>query len=60
MELVPEGRSGLFTALVNLSSACGAFLGPLVAEKTGFINMFSICGLSFLAAYAVLKRLERD
>lgn len=56
MELVPEGRSGLFGALVNLSSACGAFLGPFVAEKAGFVNMFLMCGLTFLAAYAVLRR----
>lgn len=60
MELVPEGRSGLFAALVNLGSACGAFLGPLVAERAGFASAFLICGLTFLAAYAVLRRLERD
>ena len=60
MELVPEGRSGLFTALMNLSGACGAFLGPLVAERAGFASAFLICGLTFLAAYVVLRRLERD
>jgi len=58
MELVSEGRSGLFSALVNLSSACGAFLGPFVAERAGFVNMFLMCGLTFLAAYAVLRRLS--
>jgi predicted MFS family arabinose efflux permease len=58
MELVSEGRSGLFSAIVNLSSACGAFLGPFVAERAGFVNMFLMCGLTFLAAYAVLRRLS--
>jgi MFS family permease len=60
MELVPEGKSGLFAALVNLSSACGALLGPLVAEKAGFVSMFLICGLTFLATYVVLGRLKKD
>jgi len=60
MELISEGKSGLFTALVSLSDACGALLGPLVAERVGFAGLFLACGLTFLTAYAVLRQLERD
>jgi hypothetical protein len=31
-----------------------------VAEKAGFVSMFLICGLTFLAAYVVLGRLKKD
>jgi len=60
MELVPEGRSGLFAAIVNLSCACGAFLGSLVAERAGFATTFLICGSTFLTAHVLLRRLGRD
>ncbi len=36
MELMPQGKTGLFNVLVGLGGACGSFVGPFLAEVFGF------------------------
>jgi len=37
MELMPEGKAGLFNVLVNIGGAFGSFIGPFIAQTTSFI-----------------------
>jgi MFS family permease len=55
MELIPEGKAGLFDGLVGLGAAIGAFLGPFLAFYLNYIPMFIITAVIFLAAFITLK-----
>ncbi|MEM3577595.1 MAG: MFS transporter [Candidatus Bathyarchaeia archaeon] len=55
MELLPKGKAGLFNALVGAGSACGSFIGPLLAEKWGFAYTFLASSIIFLLAYIAFK-----
>jgi MFS family permease len=55
MELIPEGKAGLFDGLVGLGAAVGAFLGPFLAEMLNYVSMFLIAAAAFLCAFVVLK-----
>ncbi|MCW3995618.1 MAG: MFS transporter [Candidatus Bathyarchaeota archaeon] len=55
MELIPEGKSGLFDGLVGLGAGFGSFLGPFLAENLKFIPTFLIAAVGFLLAFIVLK-----
>jgi MFS family permease len=57
MELIPEGKSGLFDGLVGLGSASGSFLGPFLAQMflPNFVPMFLAAAVVFFAAFVTLK-----
>lgn len=57
MELIPEGKSGLFDGLVGLGSASGSFLGPFLAQTflPNFVPMFLVAAVVFFAAFVTLK-----
>jgi len=55
MEFIPEGKAGLFNALVSIGGACGAFIGPFIAQTMGFIYVFLITSIVFLLAYIAFK-----
>ncbi len=55
MELIPEGKAGLFNALVGLGAAFGCFLGTLVAESYGFPVLFVVVSAGFLLSYIAFK-----
>ncbi len=55
MELVPAGKAGLFTGLVGIGSACGNFIGPFLAQTSGFISVFLTAGTIFFLAYIAFK-----
>lgn len=55
MELIPEGKAGLFNVLVGVGGACGSFIGPFIAQTIGFIHLFLITGIVFLLAYIAFK-----
>ena len=55
MELIPQGKTGIFDVLTGLGAASGSFLGPLLAQTLGFLPQFLIAGVIFLMAYATLK-----
>ena len=56
MELVPAGKSGLFSVLVGVGGASGSLIGPLIAsQQWGFTGVFLVAGMIFFAAYVVFK-----
>ncbi len=55
MEIIPEGKAGLFDGLVGLGAAVGAFLGPFLAMKLNYMPMFVIAAVIFLFAYVAFK-----
>ena len=58
MEVIPEGKAGLFDGMVNLGAAIGAFLGPFLAFHLNYVPMFVVTALLFLVAYLALKLLR--
>ncbi len=58
MEVIPQGKAGLFDGFVGLGSALGAFLGPFLAFKLSYVPMFVITAVVFLAAFLALKLLR--
>jgi predicted MFS family arabinose efflux permease len=58
MEIIPQGKAGLFDGMVSLGAAIGAFLGPFIANTLNYIPTFLITAVLFLAAFAVLKILR--
>ena len=58
MEIIPQGKAGLFDGMVSLGAAIGAFLGPFIAVTLNYIPTFIITAVLFLAAFAALKILR--
>ncbi len=58
MEVIPEGKAGLFDGFVSLGSALGAFLGPYLAFHLSYVSMFIVTAVLFLAAFLTLKLLR--
>jgi len=56
MEVIPQGKAGLFTALVGTGSAIGCFSGPLIAESLGFQYTFIASAACFLLSFVAFKR----
>jgi predicted MFS family arabinose efflux permease len=59
MEVIPEGKAGLFDGFVSLGAALGAFLGPYLAFQLSYVDMFLITAVIFLAAFLTLKLFRR-
>ncbi|MCL6579354.1 MAG: hypothetical protein K6T73_08210, partial [Candidatus Bathyarchaeota archaeon] len=55
MELMPQGKTGLFNVLVGLGGAGGSFVGPFLAETCGFTLVFVVSSLIFLLASVAFK-----
>ena len=55
MEVIPQGKAGLFDGMVGLGSAMGAFLGPFLAFHLNYVPMFVITAVVFFVAYLALK-----
>jgi MFS family permease len=55
MELIPTGKAGLFNVLIGIGGACGSFIGPFIAQASGFSNVFVIAGGIFFMAYVAFK-----
>ena len=55
MELIPQGKSGIFDVLVGLGAASGSFLGPFLAQTLGFLPQFLVASAIFLLAFTILK-----
>jgi len=55
MELIPEGKAGLFDGLVGLGAALGSFLGPFLAQHLNYLPTFAIAGVAFFCAFLILK-----
>jgi MFS family permease len=55
MELIPEGKAGIFDVLTGLGAASGSFIGPFLAQTIGFLPQFLVASAIFLLAYSILK-----
>jgi len=55
MEVIPQGKAGLFDGMVGLGAAIGAFLGPFLAFQLNYVSMFVVTAVIFLVAYITLK-----
>lgn len=55
MELMPQGKTGLFNVLIGLGGAGGSFIGPFLAETFGFACVFLVTSLIFLFASVAFK-----
>jgi hypothetical protein len=55
MELIPSGKAGLFNVLIGIGGAFGSFIGPFIAQASGFIYVFATAGVLFLLAYVFFK-----
>jgi MFS family permease len=55
MELIPEGKTGLFDGLVGVGAAVGSFLGPFLAENLSYMPTFLIAAVAFLFTFLLLK-----
>jgi len=55
MELIPEGKSGAFSALVGLGGALGCFLGTYTAQNFGFPWLFAVSCIGFFVSYVAFK-----
>jgi MFS family permease len=55
MDLIPQGKAGLFNVLIGIGGACGSFVCPFVAQTFGFFYVFLLTGAIFLTAYIALK-----
>jgi MFS family permease len=60
MEIIPEGKAGLFDGMVGLGAAIGAFLGPFTATHLNYLPTFLIAAILFLVAFLALKLFHRN
>jgi len=58
MEMIPQGKAGLFTALVGTGSAVGCFAGSLIAESFSFQNTFITSAVCFLLSFVAFRRFK--
>jgi MFS family permease len=60
MEIIPEGKAGLFDGMVSLGAASGAFLGPFLVTlfNYSYLPIFIITAVIFLVAFLALKILR--
>ena len=55
MELIPEGKAGLFNALVGLGGASGCYIGSYMAENYDFPILFIIVSIGFFLSFIAFK-----
>jgi MFS family permease len=65
MEIIPEGKAGLFDGMVGLGAAVGAFLGPYLVTRFsdlpgqfGYVPIFIITAVLFFVAFITIKVLR--
>lgn len=59
MELIPEGKAGVFSALLGLGGALGCLLGTYTAVNHGFSVLFLVAGGGFFLSYVAFKAYSR-
>jgi MFS family permease len=62
MEIIPEGKAGLFDGMVSLGAAVGAFVGPFLAnffaylpDQFVYVPIFTITAVLFFFAFISIK-----
>jgi sugar phosphate permease len=56
MELIPNGKAGVFDVLVGLGATLGSFFGPYLAETLNYLPTFIIAGAFFFLAFLALRK----
>jgi MFS family permease len=56
MEVIPQGKAGLFTALIGTGAAVGCFVGPLIAENVGFEFTFVTSAVFFVFSFIAFQK----
>jgi len=55
MKIIPEGKMGFYTALIELGSATGMIMGGIISMVHGFQMLFLISGVIFAAAFVLFR-----
>jgi len=55
MEVLPQGKAGLFNVLIGVGGAVGCLIGPLVADTYGFFYVFLTAGIIFLLSHLAFR-----
>ena len=55
MEVLPQGKAGLFNVLIGIGGAVGCLIGPLVAGTYGFFYVFLTAGIIFLLIHLAFR-----
>jgi len=55
MEVLPQGKAGLFNVLIGVGGAAGTLIGPLVAASFSFLHVFIASGTIFILSYLAFK-----
>jgi len=55
MELIPAGKVGLINVMIGLGAAFGSFIGPFIAQVSGFLQVFVVAGAIFFVAFVFFK-----
>jgi MFS family permease len=59
MELIPQGKAGIYNALVGLGTVLGCLIGSLVAQQYGFAALFILSSLLFASSFIMFKIFSR-
>jgi MFS family permease len=59
MEVLPQGKAGLFNVLIGVGGAIGCLIGPLVANSYGFFLVFLTAGFTFLLSHLAFRIFAR-
>lgn len=55
MELVPEGKAGMFNAFLGLGGVLGCYLGTYTAANYGFLTLFIVASIGSFLSYIAFK-----
>mgnify|MGYP000276714527 CR=1 FL=1 len=60
MEVLPQGKAGLFNVLIGVGGAVGCLIGPLIANTYGFLYVFVVASAIFLLSFLAFRIFARD
>ena len=55
MEVLPQGKAGLFNVLIGIGGAVGCLTGPLIADTYGFLYAFLVASAIFLLSHLAFR-----
>jgi MFS family permease len=55
MEVLSQGKAGLFNVLIGIGSAVGCLVGPLIASTYGFMYVFLAASAIFLLSFLAFR-----
>ena len=55
MEVMSQGKAGLFNVLIGIGSAAGCLIGPLIANTYGFLFVFLAASAIFLLSFLAFR-----